>query len=119
MLNAGIKDVDTYLTPPEQVPPPQPDPAQELAMQVQMKQMELEERKVALQEQELQLKAQMEQERMELERAKVEVNVSTQYSAEERKDFDSEVRADIGYKELELAKATPATERTAIVSPNS
>ena len=119
MLNAGIKDVDTYLTPPEQVPPPQPDPAQELAMQMQMKQMELEERKVALQEQELQLKAQMEQERMELERAKVKVNVSTQYSAEERKDFDSEVRADIGYKELELAKATPATERTAIVSPNS
>jgi hypothetical protein len=119
MLNAGIKDVDTYLTPPDQVQPPQPDPAAQMQQQIMMKQIELEERKVAIQEQELQLKAQMEQARLELEQAKVEVNVATQYSTEERKDFDSEIRADIAYKELEMAQATPAAERTAIVSPNS
>lgn len=119
LMNAGIKDVDTYLTPPEQVQPPQPDPAAQLQQQLLMKQAELEERKVALQEQEAQLKAQIEQQRLELEKAKVEVSVASQYSAEERKDFDSEVRADIAYKELELTKNTPAEERTAIVSPNS
>ena len=119
MLNAGIKDVDTYLTSPDKVEPPQPDPAAEMQMQMQMKQMELEERKVALQEQELQLKAQIEQARIELDKAKAEASVAASYSAEERKDFDSEVRADIGYKELELAKSTPATDRTAIISPNS
>tara|TARA_E500000178_G_scaffold287735_1_gene290073 strand:- start:5236 stop:7269 length:2034 start_codon:yes stop_codon:yes gene_type:complete len=119
LLNAGIKDVDTFLTPPEQVPPPQPDPAAAMQQQIAMKQMELEERKVALQEQEAQMKLQLEQARLELEQKRAEVAMATAYSTEERKDFDSEIRADVAYEELQMAKQTPAEERTAVVSPNS
>lgn len=119
LLNMGIKDVDTYLTPPEQVQPPQPSEAEQMQMQITMKQLELEERKVALQEQEAQTRAQIEAEKLEIDRARAEVDLATRYSTEERKDFDSETRADIAYKELEMAKATPAGERTAVVSPNA
>lgn len=119
MLNAGVKDVDTYLTPPDRVPPPQPDPAQEMQMQLTMKQVELEERKVALQEQEVKMKAEIEMAKLELDKQRAEVDIAGQYSSEERRDFDSEVRADIAYKELEIAKQTPDENRTAIVSPNS
>ncbi len=119
LLNLGIKDVDTYLTPPDQVQPPPPDPMQQMQQQIAMKQIELEERKVALQEQESQYRAQIDAERLKLDKAKSEVDVASKYSEEERKDFDSETRADIAYKELDLAKATPAKDRTAVVSPNS
>ena len=119
LLNMGIKDVDTYLTPPEQVQPPQPSEAEQMQMQITMKQLELEERKVALQEQEAQMRAQIEAEKLEIDRARAEVDLATRYSTEERKDFDSETRADIAYKELDMAKATPAGERTAVVSPNA
>mgnify|MGYP003304283751 CR=1 FL=1 len=119
ILSMGIKDVDTYLTPPEQVPPPQPDPQAEMAMQMEMKKLELEERKVALQEQKAMADVQMDQERLALEKSRSEMEVATKYSEEERKDFDSETSADVAYKELELAKKLGKENQTAIISPNS
>ena len=40
----GILNVDEYLTPPEQIPPPQPDPVQQMQAQMAAKQLELQER---------------------------------------------------------------------------
>ena len=36
----GILNVDEYLTPPEQIPPPQPDPAQQMQVQMAAKQLD-------------------------------------------------------------------------------
>ena len=38
---------------------------------------------------------------------------------EDRKDFDSETKADVAYEELKLLKSQPEEQTTGIVSPNS
>ena len=43
----GILNAEEYLTPLDQLPPPQPDPAQEMQQQMAIKQLELEERQIA------------------------------------------------------------------------
>ena len=40
----GILNVDEYFVPPEQIPPPQPDPVQQMQTQMAAKQLELQER---------------------------------------------------------------------------
>lgn len=119
MLSAGIKDVDTYLLPPEKVQPPQPSKQEQMQQQLLMKQIELEERKVALAEQEAALKARMEERKFGLQTQEAQLQAAAKYSEEERRDFDSEVRADIAYKELELAEQSEDENRTTVISPNA
>lgn len=115
----GVKNVNDYLTPPDQIPPPQPDP-------MAMKQMELQERQVAVQEMaaqasmlKAQSSAQFDQLKAEMDRMKIELD---RYKAErdlDRKEFDSTSRAAIAAEELAIVKSTPPEETRAIVSPNS
>lgn len=115
----GVKNVIEYLTPPEQIPPPQPDP-------VQVKLAELEERKVGVQEKQADVSAQKVSVNAELEQMKIELNKMSlelqKYKNEreqERKDFDSSARYAIAVEELEMAKNVPAEDKSAIISPNS
>lgn len=119
LLAQGIKDVDTYLIPPDKIPPPQPSPEEQMQQQIAMKNMEMEERKIAVQEQRLQLDVEEAKFRMELELAKSEAEISKMTTEEDRKDFDSETKADVAYEELKLLKSQPADQKTGIVSPNS
>ena len=68
----GIKEVSAYLTNPENLPPEQPDPAQELQLELMKKQMEIQERQTALGEMKAQMDAQNAQMKLELEKAKAE-----------------------------------------------
>lgn len=114
----GIKNISEFITSPDQIEPPQPDP-------IAMKQMELEERKVAAQEAlaqsqtaKVQANAELDAMRLELEKMKMEMN---QYKTErelERKEFDSTSRAAIATEELAIAKAAPPEGVKAIISPN-
>ena len=119
LLAKGIKDVDNYLIRPEQVQPPQPSAQEQMAQQMAMKQVELEERKQALAEAKFELEAQEAKFRMEMDKDKARLEAMLKASEEERRDFDSETRADIGYRELELAERQPTENTTAIISPNS
>jgi hypothetical protein len=116
---SGVKNVTEYLTPPEMLPPPQPDP-------MMMKQVELEERKVGVQEKQaevsmtkVQVNAELDSMKLELQKMAHELNVMKAERSEERKDFDSAARYAIATEELEMAKATPQDQRNAIISPNS
>jgi len=119
LLAQGIKDVDTYLIPPDKIPPPQPSPEEQMQQQIAMKNMEMEERKIAVQEQRLQLDVEEAKFRMELELAKSEAEIAKMTTEEDRKDFDSETKADVAYEELKLLKSQPEEQTTGIVSPNS
>jgi len=119
LLAQGIKDVDTYLIPPEKVQPPQPSAQEQMQQQIAMKQMEMEERKIAVQEQRLALDTEEAKFRMELEIAKSEAEIANMSVEAERKDFDSETKADVAYEELKLLKSQPKEQTTGIVSPNS
>jgi len=70
----GIKDINAYLTPPQQIKPPSPDPMQKLQVENMQKQMEVQERQTRIAE----LKAQLEMEeskfKMQLDAEKAKVD---------------------------------------------
>ena len=74
----GILNVEEYLTPPNQLPPPQPDPAAEMQMQMAAKQLELQERQTQLAEMKAQVDAQMAQMKLELEQMKAQASHALQ-----------------------------------------
>lgn len=115
----GIKNTNDYLTPPEQIPPPQPDP-------MAMKQMELQERQIAVQEMvaqtqmmKVQTEAQMDAMKAELDRMKLELDRYRSERDLDRKEFDSTSRAAIAAEELSMVRDTPPESVRAVVSPNS
>ncbi len=119
---SGIKNVVDYLTNPQQLPPPQPDP-------MQVKTMELEERQVAVQEriamtqaEKVQMNAQMDQMKVELDRMRLALEKFVKTAEVERKEFEATSRAAIAAEELDMAKDQMAYDPNlakAIISPNS
>lgn len=114
----GIKNINDFITPPEQVQPPQPDP-------MAIKQMELQERQVAAQElmaktgaDKVQANAEIEMMKVELQKMKLEMDRMVKERDLERKEFDSTSRAAIAAEELSIAKEAPPENQKAIISPN-
>jgi hypothetical protein len=113
----GIKEIDLFITNPQNLPPPQPDP-------MAMKQAELQERQVATQEiiaqaqaQKVQLNSEIEAMKLELQKMQVELN---QYKVEkeiERKEFEATARVAIQVQEMEDLKSLPDESKRGIVSP--
>jgi len=66
LQHQGILNVEEYLTPPDQMPPQQPNPMEQMQMQMAQKQLELSERQTAVAEQKAALQAQIEQAKMQL-----------------------------------------------------
>lgn len=118
MEKGGIKNVVEFLTPPQQVPPPQPDP-------MQMKMIELEERKVAANEKiaqnqadKIAVNSEIEKMRLELQAMKQEMDNMIKQRDQDRKEFEATSRTAISVQELEAAKALPPENQRGIVSPN-
>lgn len=115
----GVKNTNDFITPPEQIPPPQPDP-------MALKQMELQERQVAAQEAVAQAQAmkaeataQMNAMKADLDRMRLELD---RYKSErdlDRKEFESTSRAAIAAEEVAITKSMPLESKKAIVSPNA
>lgn len=112
----GIKEVSAYLTNPENLPPEQPDPAQELQLELMKKQMEIQERQTALGEMKAQMDAQNAQMKLELEKAKAENQHAIQSDNLDLKEEQLKHKKLIAAAELLLAQQ--ADEITAIASPN-
>lgn len=118
----GVKNVIDFLTPPEQIPQPQPDP-------MMLKQVELEERKVATLEKQaettatkVQVNSELEAMRIEMQRMKMELDAILRQREDDRKEFDTTARYAIATEELQMAKdqmATDPANARAIISPNS
>jgi hypothetical protein len=116
---SGIKNTNDFITPPDQIPPPQPDP-------MAMKQMELQERQVASQEASVQAQvmkvqttAEMQAMKVELDRMKFELERFKSERDLERKEFDSTSRAAIAAEEVQMAKTISGDNKKAIISPNA
>ena len=115
MENNGIKNVSDYLTPPNQLPPPQPDPSQEMAMQMQQKQMELQERQTQIAEMKAQMDAQIAQMKMQLDTMKAQQNFAIQSDNVDLKEAQLEHKQFVDKAELEIART--ADDVRAIASP--
>jgi len=114
----GIKDINNYITPPDQIPPPQPDP-------MAMKQMELQERQVATQEviasaqqQKHTANAELEAMKIEMDRMKFEFEKMIKQQEADRKEFETTSKAAIAVEELNIAKNAPVENVKPIISPN-
>jgi len=116
MTMSGIKDVDTYLTNPEELPEPQPDPAEEMQKQMLQKQLELQERQTAVGEMKLEMEMQMAEMKNEIERMKLENQLAISSDQLDHKEDQLEHKKDMNIAELVLAQQ--ADEVTAIASPN-
>jgi hypothetical protein len=113
---AGIKNVSEYLTSPDQLPEEQPDPAQELQLELMKKQLEVQERQTALGEMKAKMDIENKSMKLELERLKAENTFAIQ---SDKVDLNE---AQLNHKKIidtaELVLAQQADEITAIVSPN-
>jgi hypothetical protein len=116
MEMTGIKNVADYLTSPDQLPPEQPDPAQELQLELMKKQIEVQDRQTAIGEMKAQMDSEVAKMKMELDRMKAE---NTFAIASDNVDLKE---AQLNHKKFvdsaELVLAENADEITAIASPN-
>jgi hypothetical protein len=116
MVMSGIKDVDSYLTNPADLPEPQPDPAEEMQKQMLQQQMELSERQTAVGEMKLQIDQQIAQMKHDLEMSKLENQLAIASDNLDHKEDQLDHKKVIANAELVLARQ--ADEITAIASPN-
>ncbi len=119
--SSGVKNVNDFLIPPQDIQPPQPDEMQMFAVEMQKKQMEIQERQVMVAEAKAANDAKVDQMAQDMERMKTMINLMVQQREIERKEFDSKQRAEIAKTELEMLKNNQPSEtkQTQIVSPNS
>jgi len=116
MEMSGIKNVADYLTSPDQLPPEQPDPAQELQLEMMKKQLEVQERQTVVAEMKVQMQAQNAQLKLELDKLKAENSFAIQSDSVDLKEAQLNHKKVIDTAELVLAQQ--ADEITAIASPN-
>lgn len=122
----GIQNVSDFLTPPDQLPQPQPDP-------MAMKQLELQERQIAAQE--MMAKAQMAKAesdamikamKVELDKQAAQLNRLVKMADVERKDLVASSDVDVAQRETdmlerqlnEIPPGSPASPK-GIISPSS
>jgi hypothetical protein len=112
----GILNVDEYLTPPEQIPPPQPDPVQQMQAQMAAKQLELQERQTGVAEMRAQTDAAVAQAKINLDAEKAAASHALQSDNQDLKEaqFDHKVKIDEG--ELEVLRRS-TTDVRGIASP--
>ena len=111
----GIQNVDEYLTPPSMLPPQQPDPAQQMQMQLAAKQMEIQERQTAVAENKAMTDAQMAQAKIELDTAKAESQYALQSDQQDLKEAQFAHKQKIDEGELAILQKTD--DLRGIVSP--
>lgn len=111
----GIKNVKDYLTPPSELPEKGPDPAQQMAMEMQQKQLELQERQTQVAEMKAQMEAQIAQMKLELDRMKAQQSFALQSDNMDLKEAQLEHKQFVDTAELEIART--ADDVRAIASP--
>ena len=111
----GILNVNEYLTSPDQLPPPQPDQAAQMQMQMAAKQMELQERQTAVAEQKVATQAQQASAKMDLDEAKAQSQYALQSDQQDLREAEFAHKQKIDEGELEILKTTE--DKRGIVSP--
>ena len=99
----GILNVEEYLTPPEMIPPPQPNPQAELQTQMMVKQMEIQERQTAVAEQKADMDAQIAAGKLEIEAEKAQATHALQSDNMDLKEAQFQHKQRIDEGELALA----------------
>lgn len=106
MEQSGIANAADYLKDPATIQPPQPDPAQQLQMQMAQQQLEIQERQTKLGELKAQNDAEMARMKLELEKLKSERSFALQSDGMDLKEAQLEHKRYIDTSELDILKTT-------------
>lgn len=116
----GMPNVNEYLTAPNMVPPPQPDPM--MVQQMQNETMKAQAALITAQATagKVQANTQIEQTKVQLDVEKAHVDATIKQRDATRKDMDIANKVDVAQREMSLAEHTAVTEvkQNNIVSPN-
>ncbi len=112
----GILNVDEYLVPPEQIPPPQPDPVQQMQTQMAAKQLELQERQTGVAEMRAQTDAAVAQAKINLDAEKAAASHALQSDNQDLREAQLAHKVKIDEGELEVLRRS-TTEVRGIASP--
>ena len=112
----GILNVDEYLVPPEQIPPPQPDPVQQMQAQMAAKQLELQERQTGVAEMRAQTDAAVAQAKINLDAEKAAASHALQSDNQDLREAQLAHKIKIDEGELEVLRRS-TTEVRGIASP--
>ena len=102
----GILNAEEYLTPLDQLPPPQPDPAQEMQQQMAIKQLELEERQIAVAEFKALTDTQLAAAKIEMDATEAQASHALQSDNQDLKEAQFEHKVHIDEGELSILKRT-------------
>lgn len=102
----GILNVDEYLTPPQMIPPPQPDPMQEMQAQMAAKQLELQERQTAVAEMRAQADLAQAQAKIQLDAEKAAAGHALQSDSMDLKEAQFAHKQRIDEAELDVLQRT-------------
>ena len=102
----GILNVDEYLTPPQMIPPPQPDPMQEMQAQMAAKQLELQERQTAIAEMRAQADLAQAQAKIQLDAEKAAAGHALQSDSMDLKEAQFAHKQRIDEAELDVLQRT-------------
>ena len=102
----GILNVDEYLTPPQQIPPPQPDPMQQMQTEMAAKQLELQERQTAVAEMRAQADLAQAQAKIQLDAEKAAAGHALQSDNMDLKEAQFEHKQRIDEAELAVLQRT-------------
>ena len=116
MEQSGYLNVDEYLTPPDQLPPQQPDPGQMMQMQMAQKQLEIQERQIALAEARTQAEMQMDQMKSELDAMKAQADHALKSDQMDLKEEQFAHKRRIDQGELDVLMKS-STDVRGIASP--
>jgi len=116
MEQQGILNVEDYLTSPDQLPPPQPDQAQEMQLQMAAKQIELQERQTQIAELKAQTDAEISRLKLELEQVKAEASHALQSDNQDLREEQFAHKRMIDEGELEILRRN-STDVRGIASP--
>jgi hypothetical protein len=116
MEQSGYLNAEEYLTPPDQLPPQQPDPAQMMQMQMAQKQLEIQERQTALAEARAQSDIQIAQLKAELDAMKAQADHSLKSDQMDLKEEQFAHKRRIDEGELDVLMKS-STDVRGIASP--
>jgi hypothetical protein len=120
----GIKNVNDFLTPPEQIPPPpppQPDPMAVAQLQLQSRQVAVQEMAAQIELMKVQADAKDKEHRAQIAEMQAKLQAALKAKDSHRKDMDLTNRIDIDQREMAItehaAQTTPTDVRAILSTP--
>lgn len=114
----GITNVNDYLTPPNQVPPPKPDPMKLQEMQIEQTKAQAAMLTAQASMKKVDMHGAIEKMKAQLTKMQQDFDNSIKAKDEQRKDADTMNKIDVAQREIKLAETNPIGQEQVIVSPH-